>query len=379
MEKVNVAVIGCGAISDAYMQNLQNRFSAIHLVACSDLDEDRMKKKATQYGIQPLSFAEILKDESISMVINLTNPGAHFSISKQALLAGKHVYSEKMLAADLEEARELVALAKERGLHLGVAPDTFLGASIQTALDAVDHGLIGKPLSFIASLTKDFGIFSEILPHLHRKGGDIAMDSGCYYLTALASMFGPCEQVSGFVSTNEPLRHNHRVNGGHYGEPYTVEVENVLAATLKYRNGMLGAVHFNSDTIFNENKLLRIFGTEGILDIEDPNMFGSKVTLEKAFAQPVILPMTHGFLDECRGIGATEMAWSILKGRKHRASAEMGLHIMEMIYGIFRSCETGRAYELQSDFDRPLLLPSGYIGGRQYGLWAPTEETALAE
>ena len=144
MERVKTAIIGCGSISNIYMESFTNgKFSIIELVACSDLDETRMRQSAERFSIRAMTLEEILADASIELVINLTTPTAHYPINKRALLAGKHVFSEKMIAVELEESRELVALANEKGLHLGVAPDTFLGAGIQTG-DLVTGGIAGR-------------------------------------------------------------------------------------------------------------------------------------------------------------------------------------------------------------------------------------------
>lgn len=375
--KINVAVIGCGAISQAYMNNLKNRFTSLHLAACSDLDRQRMEDKAEAFHIKAMTFDEILDCSDIDMIINLTNPSAHYSISKRALMHGKHVYSEKMLANTFDEALELCSIAKERHLYLGVAPDTFLGGSIQTARYLLDHGLIGTPLSYVASLSRDFGIYGEILPHLRKKGGDLAMDTGCYYLTALASLLGPAESVSAFARTNEPERTIRRVDREDFNTPYTIEVENIMSATIQHQNGILGTFHINSDCIFNENRILRIFGTDGILNIDDPNQFGSRITLQKPFGEEITFPLTHGFQDECRGIGAAEMAWAIRQNKPHRANSQMGLHVLEMIQGMFESASSGSVYQMRTSFALPAPLPAGYVGGAQYGMWAPTEETAI--
>ena len=146
MKKIKTAVVGCGSISDIYMTNLTTgKFTVMELVACSDLMVERMNASAAKFGIKAMSLDEICADPEIEMVICLTTPAAHYPIIKQALLAGKHVFSEKMIAVDLWQGKELVQIANEKGLHLGVAPDTFLGASVQTAKYIVDKGLIGKP------------------------------------------------------------------------------------------------------------------------------------------------------------------------------------------------------------------------------------------
>lgn len=378
MKTVKTAVIGCGAISSVYMKNLKERFSIIELEACSDLDESRMKKRAEEFEITPMTFQEILNAPEIEMVINLTNPIVHYEITKAALLAGKNVYSEKMLAVTTEQADELCQIADEKKLYLGVAPDTFLGGTIQTARYLLEHGMIGKPLSFVASLTRDFGIFAEILPHLRRPGGSLAMDTGCYYMTALASLLGNVDKVNAFCVTNDAKRTGHRVGTPDFENEYRVEVENILCANIIFQSGVMGTFHMNSDCIFDETRILTIYGTEGILSIDDPNRFGSKLTLQKPYGEKIEFPLTHGFDDECRGIGAAEMAWSMRKGRKNRASKEMGYHVLEVLEGMTVSAETGVVYQVKSKFEQPPMLPSGFVGRKEYGMWAPTEETALA-
>ena len=192
MKRIKTAVVGCGSISDIYMTNLTNgKFTVMELVACSDLMVERMNARAAKFGIKAMSLDEICANPEIEMVICLTTPAAHYPIIKQALLAGKHVFSEKMIAVDLWQGKELVQIANEKGLHLGVAPDTFLGASVQTAKYIVDKGLIGKPLSCRASISRDYGIYAEFLTHLAKKGAGIGFDMGGYYLTALAAILGP--------------------------------------------------------------------------------------------------------------------------------------------------------------------------------------------
>ena len=182
MDKIRVAVIGCGSISDIYMSNIQSgKFQVLELVACSDLFPAAAQAKAEKYGCKAMTTEEICADPSIDMVINLTIPAAHYPVIKQCLEAGKHVFSEKMIAVELWQGQELVKLADEKGLYLGVAPDTFLGASVQTAKYIVEQGLIGKPVSCRASISRNYGIYGEFLPHLCKRGGGIGFDMGGYY------------------------------------------------------------------------------------------------------------------------------------------------------------------------------------------------------
>ena len=378
MDKIRTAVIGCGAISDAYMNNLKNRFTVIELAACTDLDESRSRAKAEKYGIPVMTTEQILADPSIGMVVNLTNPAAHYAVNKAALLAGKHVYSEKMIAVTAAEADELIAIAEEKGVQIGTAPDTFLGATLQTARYLIDHGVIGQVVSCEASMSRNYGIYGDILPHLRKPGGGICMDVGCYYMTALAALLGPAEQVFAYSGTSRPERIDSRTTNASFGQPYTLQVENAVAASVRYRSGVIGTLHFNSDCIFDEDRSLKIFGTEGILSIDDPNQFGSKLTLRKPFHPAVEFPFTHGFENESRGLGAAELAWSVYRGRTARTAGYMNRHLLEMIGGMLGSGESGRPYTLRSAFTQPAMLPPGYVSREEYGMWSPTEETALA-
>lgn len=375
MRKIKAAVVGCGSISDIYMTNLTTgKFNSIEVVACSDLMVDRMNASAQKFGIKAMALEDICADSEIEMVICLTTPAAHYSIIKQSLLAGKHVFSEKMIAVDLEQGEELVRIANEKGLHLGVAPDTFLGASVQTAKYIVEHGLIGKPLSCRASVSRDYGIYSEFLTHLAKKGAGIGFDMGGYYLTALAAILGPVKSLAAFTATNEPHRVNTRVGAPGFEQEYDIQVPNVISATLQYENGVIGTLHMNSDCIEDEETCLKIYGTEGILTMGDPNQFGAPVYLQKPLCEPVEFPFTHGYQENSRGLGAAEMAWSIQAGRNHRASKEMAYHVFETMHGIMRSAETGTFYQLQSTFTTPSPLPAGY---RSVGDWSRKEESAL--
>ena len=374
MKKIKAAIVGCGAISDIYMQNLTNKFQVIELTACSDLNEERMKQQAEKYHLQAMPYSDILADPEIGMVINLTTPKAHYPITKQALMHKKHVFSEKMIAVDLEEGIELCHLAEENGVRLGAAPDTFLGGSVQTARYIVDKGLIGTPLTAVVSINRDYDIFGDILPHLHLKGGNVPFDIGCYYMTALASLFGPAKRVSGFASLRGPERVNRRVGSPFFGQKLQVEAENILTSIIEYQNGMLVTVHMNSETIMDEKPCLNVFGSEGILSMGDPNQFGSPVRLKKMLGEEIRFPFTHGYTENSRGLGAAEMAWSLLQNRPHRASMEMAYHVFELTHGMLISARTGSVYELRSDFVLPTPLPAGYIGN---GFWGPTEESAL--
>lgn len=371
---IKAAIVGCGVISDIYIQSLQEKFKIIDLVACFDLNQERMIATAERYHLKALSYEAILADPQIEMIINLTNPKAHYDVIKQALLHDKHVFSEKMIAVELAEGAELCQIAKDRNLRLGLAPDTFLGAGIQTANYILEKGLIGQPLSAVVSLNRDFNIYADIFPHMNQKGGTLPFDTGCYYMTALASILGPAKRVSAFGRTYKPDRVGQRVDRPWFGETSQVEAENILTAVVEYANGVLCTVHFNSENILSEEPELKIFGDEGILKLGDPNNFDSINILQKPMNAGTEFPFTHGFRENSRGVGAAEMAWSIVKGRPHRASMEMGYHVFELLHGMYISAQQGKIYELQSSFEKPGPLPTGYVDN---GFWGPTQESAL--
>lgn len=374
MKKVKAAIIGCGVISDVYLQTIKEKFSVLDIIGCSDLNEERMKSTAQKYDIRPMSYDEILNDSEIEMVLNLTNPSAHYVLTKQALEHGKHVYSEKMLAVELDQALELSRIADEKQVRLGCAPDTFLGGGIQSAKYMLEKGMIGTPRSGIISLSRDYRVYGENLPHLFKHGGSVLYDMGCYYLTAFACMLGSVKEVTAFGIQTEEKHLVKRINSPFFGQEIELDDCNIITAILKYENDVLVTLHMNSNSIVNERFHLELYGDSGILRMGDPNTFGGTASLQKPNNMEIEIPFTHGFQEQSRGLGAAEMAWSILEDRPHRASKELACHVLEIVHGIFTSIEDKRNYRMTTKFEIPAILPEGYIGK---GFWEPEEETAL--
>ena len=123
------------------------------LTAVADLDMDRARAVASEYpGVRALTVDELLSDDAVDLVLNLTIPAAHAEVALKAIAAGKHVYGEKPLAASTAEGELMLAAAEAAGVILGSAPDTVLGTGTQTARKAIDDGLIGKPISATATM-----------------------------------------------------------------------------------------------------------------------------------------------------------------------------------------------------------------------------------
>ncbi len=237
IKPVKTAIIGCGAISDAYLSTMIHKFKILDVVGCCDRNPEKAQAKAQKYGIQALSLEELLTDTSIEIVVNLTQPTAHYEVNKQLLQAGKHFYTEKVLAVELEQAAELVELADQKDLYLGVAPDTFLGSAIQTARYVVDSGMLGEITSCTCALTRDSEILYRAFPFTTKPGGGFGFDVGIYYITALLSILGPVKEVSGIVRTRRPERQDYSLE--HFGETFRAEGEKSHGghATVRVRYG----------------------------------------------------------------------------------------------------------------------------------------------
>src|SRR5689334_17350330 len=147
MNRVKVGIVGCGNISRIYFTNLK-KYPEVELVAAADLDLSRAEQRAEEFGLaKAYTVEQLMADPEIEIVVNLTIPKAHATVCLQALEAGKHVYVEKPLAVTREEGQQIVKLAKEKGLRVASAPETFLGGGIQTCRKLIDEGAIGQPVS----------------------------------------------------------------------------------------------------------------------------------------------------------------------------------------------------------------------------------------
>lgn len=376
MEPVKVAVIGCGMISDAYLSTMTTRFTILKVVGCYDRHPERAQEKAEKYGIRAMSLDEIMGDPTIEIVVNLTTPASHYEIIKLLLEAGKHVYTEKVLTIDLDQAKELVQLANPKKLHLGAAPDTFLGSAIQTARYVVDSGMIGEVSSCYCALNRDGSVFASPTSFTVKPGGGIGFDVGIYPITALLSILGPVREVAGIVKTRQPDRQV--LSADNFGEHFQIENENLMAGTLVFDCGTVGTLLFdgNSTFLIPEQPALVLLGSLGVMYMADPNQFGGDVkVILKGNNEPMIIQQSHAYTEECRGLGVAEMAWSLRLGRKHRASAEMAYHALEILHGIVQSSQTKTTHIIQSTFEEMLPLPRGFAGQKYF---AHMEENSLA-
>ncbi len=362
MEPVKVGVIGCGNICSTYLRNATG-FDAIDIVACADLVRERASAHAAEFGVRACTVDEILADSEIEAVLNLTLPAAHFELAMAALEAGKSVYNEKPLAVKREEGAKLVETARAKGLRLGCAPDTFLGAGQQTSRKLIDDGAIGEPVAASAFIVCHGHERWHPSPEFFYKlGAGPVFDMGPYYLTALVSLLGPVERVTGSARmsfpertiTSEPKR----------GEKIKVEVATHVTAVLDFASGAVGTLIASYDIWAAHLPPIEIYGSEGTLGVPDPNAFGGPVTLKRSSDEDwAEQPLTHAHAGPSRAIGLADQARAMRSGRPHRASGELAYHVLDIMHAILEASETGRHVRLESTCERPEPFPPGMAEG----------------
>ncbi|MEM9603271.1 MAG: Gfo/Idh/MocA family oxidoreductase [Pseudomonadota bacterium] len=373
-----VGLIGCGRISDIYLENLA-RFPGIEVVACSSLDAAESRDKAAKHGIAvSCTPDQLLARDDIEAVLNLTVPAAHADISLAAIDAGKHVYSEKPLAASLADATQVMAHAAERGLTVANAPDTFLGGRWQTARKLIDSGAIGAPTG-VAAFVGTHGV-ERHHPNpdfYYQQGGGPLLDLGPYYLSAMVFLLGPIAQVAGM--TKRTFDRRQIENGPRDGEWMPVEVDTHVNTLMAFESGVLGSMMISFDVWDSETPRLEIYGEDGSLCVPDPdpvhgaNVFEGEVwyrTRDTArwTHQPrpsgraswQIAPNSHGFNYNARGLGLLEMADAIRTKRSPRANAALAYHTLEAMLGVFKSQRLGEFVSVNSRCERPALLPEDF-------------------
>ena len=365
-QRICVGVVGAGIISDIYLKNMTGRFADVLDVKCvCSARMDSARRRAAQYGIEAVTLEEMLADPSVQMIVNLTPTPAHEDIIRRALTAGKHVYTEKTLTGDHESAEDLLHLAREKGLRLGSAPDTFLGAALQTARKAVDDGLLGVVNSFAIAANRDNRLLTPFYRFLNLPKGGAGYDYAVYYLTALVSLLGPVSQAAAVVRAPYPTHIDLNPAFDTFGKPIPTPNESQLMAVLRLESGAAGTVHFNHDSAMDDQAFFALYGTEGILTLPDPNGFGGPVRFlpaGKSFEDhpvPYALDCPFDYADNSRGLGPADMARAILEGRPHRASAEMACHVLETVDAIMQSSQSQAFKAIHSTCTRPEpLLPS---------------------
>ncbi len=357
-----VGIIGCGNISNIYLKNTA-QLPGLKLIACADLVMERAEAKAQEHGIRAMTVEDLIASPDIDMIVNLTIPAAHAPVNLAALHSGKHVYTEKPLATTRADGQRTVELAAEKGLRVGSAPDTFLGGGLQTCRKLIDDGAIGVPVAAVAFMAGHGPEGWHPDPDFFYKPGAGPMfDMGPYYLTALVSLLGPVVRVTGSTRISFPERLI--TAPARSGQKITVETPTHLAGVLDFASGAVASMITSFDVWAHNLPRIEIYGSEGSLQVPDPNTFGGPVRIrlagEKEWRD---VELTHGYDVNSRGLGAADMALAVSQGRPQRASGDLAMHVLDLMCSFQEASESERHVRVATTCERPAPLPTGLKWG----------------
>ena len=361
--RLRVGIVGCGSISLQYLHNAP-LFGGVDIRACADINQTVAVQRAEQFNVKVMDVDDLIGSPDIDLVLNLTVAAAHFDVSMRAIEAGKHVFTEKPLAATVAEGSQLVTRAAERGLVIGSAPDTFLGPAGQLARRLVDADTIGRPIVGTAFM------LGRGMEHWHpdpafyfQPGGGPVMDMGPYYLTMLVNLVGPVVRVQA-VATSGQSERLLTAEGPKKGTTIKVGTPTSLLSLLEFSCGLQLTFGASWDVFRHSNQPIELHGTKGSLRLPDPDTFGGVVSVSDHGADwqdidtadgvfgapnwPVALPDRANY----RMVGLADLAASLLEGRRPRASGDMALHILKVMEAILVAARTGVAQSIVGGADR---------------------------
>lgn len=355
---IGVGVIGCGNISPKYFQGA-GQYSQIEIVACSDLDLELAKARAEEFAVpKAMTPDELLADPEVEIVVNLTTPQFHAPINKRILEAGKHAYCEKPFATNREEGREVLALAAEKGLRVGCAPDTFLSSPMQTAMKLVEEGEIGD----VFGGTAFFACAGHERWHpnpdfYYKKGGGPVLDMAPYYLTVLANVLGPAVSVVG--SGKKVFSERVIGSGSRAGEKVSVETLTHCASVIEYASGAMVNAIFSFDVQGSHDlPKLTVYGTKGNFSLPDPNFFEGPLRVSRVNEDWADVSWQHNY-EGMRALGVADMAAAIQAGRPHRANGELAYHVFDTMLCCEEAAVSGERVRVESSFERvPIIAAS---------------------
>lgn len=350
---VTVGVVGCGKISGVYLANC-NAFPNLRVRACADLNMERARESASQFRVPHVcSVEELLADEAIEVVLNLTLPAAHTEISFRALESGKHVYSEKPLAISRDDGRRILEMAVARDLRVGCAPDTFLGGGLQTCRRLIDEGAIGDPVAATAFYLSDgHETWHPDPDFFYRPGGGPMLDMGPYSITALVTLLGPIRRVTGSTRITFPERTI--TSSPRSGERIRVDVPTHVTGVMDFAIGPIATIITSFDVHSHELPPLEIYGAEGTIRGPNPGTFRGPVWIRRAGEREwTDVPVTGPYTRDSRGLGLAEMAAAIRSDGPHRASGDLAYHVLDVMQAFEDASRQGRHIDMTSTCRRP--------------------------
>jgi len=335
--RARIGIIGLGSISAQYINTLRDH-PEVEIAMLASRDPERAASAAIRHGVRGSgSIGQLLGDDGIDLIVNLTPPEAHVEVSLAILDAGKHVWSEKPVALDQDGVQAIARLAAARDRRVGVAPDTFLGPGVDGALGIARSGRLGTLTGAVAVMQKPGPESWHPNPaFLYRRGAGPLHDMGVYYLTALVVFLGGVESVVGSAT----LSHRPRViaSGPRAGDRIEVDVPTAVRAVLRFATGAEAVAHFTFDTVLSRT-ILTIESERGEISVPDPDTFGGVIELRSDGRSERIDAPAAG---AGRGIGIVDLLRSVRAGVPHRASLELAAHVLEVMDAIVASAETGR-------------------------------------
>jgi len=361
-KNLGVGIIGCGNISAAYLQ-LAPMFKGYDIVAVADINMDNARARAAEFDVRAQTVDDLLAAADVDLVINLTIPAAHVDVSRAILKAGKHVYSEKPFVLSLAEAQELGDIAKAEGVRIGSAPDTFMGGSHQLARNLIDAGAIGKVTSGTAVvMSSGMEDWHPNPDFFFQKGGGPILDLGPYYICNLVQLLGPVQKVTSFTGMASDTRTIQ--NGPRNGETVPVETPTTIHSVLSFESGAIITLLASWDVWASNHPIMELYGSEGTMDVPDPNFFGGILTVtersgdpvEKSWDHPFSVPNFEETQANYRGAALADMALAIAEGRPHRCNDEFATHVVEVMTAILEAGETGTVMTMTTTCSKPDVL-----------------------
>ena len=366
----NIGVIGCGNIAETYFKS-QNYFNNINFIACADIKQRSADNCAKQNNIKSMSVDDLLNNDDIDVILNLTIPQAHYEISVRALSAGKHVYSEKPMAIKLSDAKKIIELANKKKLYFGNAPDTFLGGGGQLSRKLVDDETIGDILTgnFIFAFS-GVQTFHPNPESWFQVGGGPVIDMGPYFFTTLVNLLGPAKNVR---ARGVKFSSKRTIEiGPKAGREFSIDIPTSCMMDIEFHNGSIIQGFLSFDVQNHARNHMELYGSKGSIVVPDPNMFGGPVLISKELGsewkefsvEQMHLGKTNivnhsGRSNEAprqsnyRGIGLSEMIYALEKNEPHRCSGELALHVLDIIDTVINAAKKNEEVEIQSTCKRP--------------------------
>jgi len=355
---VGVGLIGAGTISTEYLTHLTS-FPDVQVHIVGDLFPEAAAARAAEFGVPAAGTAEdVLAHPDVEIVVNLTIPTAHAEVSRRIVAAGKHVWTEKPITTDPADATALLEAAREAGVRVGGAPDTVLGAGIQTGLRTLRDGAIGTPASALT-------LFQSPGPEswhpnpafLFQEGAGPLYDIAPYYTSTLVLALGPVVSVSAVGSR---AREQRTIGSGpKAGEVFDVTVPTQVTALLRFASGQNATVLLSFDSPHTRTGFVEVYGTEATLAFPDPNVFeGNSALTRYRGSEAEEVPATGATAG--RGLGVLEMARALRAGVPHRAQGEIAAHVLDVMVGIETAIAEDRIVEIGSTFTEVEPMPADF-------------------